>query len=194
MKMPFDGLSLVDYAINSTLTILNIALKKEDKSGLITFSDTIGTTIRAEKHSGQLRNILEGLYNEKERFTEANYELLYMHVRNYIKVRSLIFLYTNFESFYAIQRAVSILRKINKLHLLVVVFFENAEILDYSKSNAQNLEEIYLTTIAQKFVVEKKLIKQELNKYGIQTIITTPQELSMNTINKYLELKARGMI
>ncbi len=131
---------------------------------------------------------------KKERFLEANYELLYLHIRNHIRVRSLLFLFTNFESFYAIERAVNILRKINKLHLLVVIFFENAEITNYAKQDADTLEEVYLTTIARKFAVEKNLIRHELTKYGIQTIISTPEELSINTINKYLEVKARGMV
>lgn len=194
MKMPFNNLSLMDYAINSTLTISNIALKKEDRVGLISFSDKIGTTLGPDKHNVQLRKIMEALYNEKERFNEANYELLYLHIRNYIKVRSLIFLFTNFESLYAIERAVSILRKLNKLHLLVVIFFENEEITAYAKTDAPDLEGIYLKTIAEKFAVEKNLIRQELIKYGIQTIISKPEDLSINTINKYLELKSRGLI
>lgn len=194
MKMPFNGLSLMDYAINSSLVISNIAMRKEDKAGIITFSDKIGTTLQPEKHRRQLQKILEVLYNEKERFNEANYELLYLHIRNAIKVRSLIFLYTNFESFYAIERVVNILRKMNKLHLLVVIFFENDEIVQYARSESSKLEDVYLTTIAQKFAVEKNLIRQELIKYGIQTIISTPAELSVNTTNKYLELKARGLI
>lgn len=194
MKMPFNNLSLLDYSINSTLTISNIALKKEDRVGLITFSDKIGVTIPPERHHIQLRKILDALYNEKEKFNEANFELLYLHVRNTIKVRSLIFLYTNFESIFSIERAVNILRKINKLHLLVVIFFENSEISNFADHDAVNLEDIYQTTVAEKFVVEKNLIRRELTKYGIQTIISTPEELSINTINKYLELKARGLI
>ncbi|MFZ1633582.1 MAG: DUF58 domain-containing protein, partial [Chitinophagales bacterium] len=194
MKMPFKNLSLLDYAINTTLTISNIALKKEDKVGLMTFSDRIGSTLAPDKHNAQLRKLLDTLYNEKERFTEANYELLYLKIRNFVRVRSLIFLFTNFESLYAIERAVSILRKLNKLHLLVVIFFENSEITSYAKSDAGNLEEVYLTTVAQKFSVEKNLIRQELTKYGIQTIISKPEDLSINTINKYLEIKSRGLI
>lgn len=31
MKMPFEGLTLLDYAINSTLAFSNIALKKKIK-------------------------------------------------------------------------------------------------------------------------------------------------------------------
>ena len=39
MQVQFDGLSMLDYAINSTLVFSNIALRKGDKTGLITFSD-----------------------------------------------------------------------------------------------------------------------------------------------------------
>ncbi|MFV0215428.1 DUF58 domain-containing protein [Empedobacter falsenii] len=37
MRMPFDGLKLVDYSINSSLVIANISLQKNEKAGLITF-------------------------------------------------------------------------------------------------------------------------------------------------------------
>ena len=101
--------------------------------------------------------------------------------------------YTNFESYYAIERALSVLRKLNKLHLLVVVFFENEEINRYGDRDAGNTESVYLTTFAKRFTLEKQLIMQELNKYGIQTIITSPSDLTIHTINKYLELKSRGL-
>ncbi len=194
MHMPFEGMSLCDYAINSSLAIANIALHKHDKAGLITFSDKIGTTIRAERTPAQLRKILNALYNEKERNLEANYELLYRSSRNIIKGRSLVFLFTNFESMYALERMLPILRKMNSLHLLVVVFFENTEITEFSTTKSEDLEGIYYQTVAQQYVAEKQQIVQKLRQHKIQTILTQPQDLSLNTINKYLELKARGMI
>ncbi len=115
-------------------------------------------------------------------------------IRKVVRVRSLLFLYTNFESYYALERVLPVLRRLNKLHLLVVVFFENEEIRDFGQQAAANSEEIFLTTFAAKFTLDKKQIMQELTKYGIQTIVTTPRELTINTINKYLELKSRGLI
>ena len=194
MKMPFDKLSLLDYAINTSLVLLNVALKKYDKAGLITFSDKLGSLVKAERNSTQINKILQALYREKERPLEANYELLYLASRRIIKGRSLIFLFTNFESTFAAERALPILRKINNLHLLVVVFFENTEVIRYSEKEARNVEEIYYQTIAQKFVSEKQQIVNKLKQFGIQTILTTPEDLSINTINKYLELKSRGLI
>lgn len=194
MRLPFDGLTLLDHSINASLVISNIALQKQDKAGLLTFAEKIDSTVKAERSRAQLKALMEALYKQKESMLEANYEMLYFAVRNFIKGRSLLFLYSNFESYYAMERVLPILRKINNLHLLVVVFFENSEVSDYSLTDCKTVEDIYFRTIAQKFVSEKRQIVNELKQYGIQAILTRPEDLSMNTVNKYLELKSRGMI
>ncbi len=194
MKMPFEGLSLMDYAINTSLVISNIVLQKHDRAGLITFSDKIGTTLKADRHAYQLNKILNALYKEQERSLEANYELLYHSARKLIKGRSLLLLFTNFESSYALERVLPILRRINNLHLLVVIFFENTEIKDFTEEEVKTTEDIYLQTIARQFVAEKEQMVHKLRQYGIQAILSRPSQLSVNTINKYLELKSRGLI
>ncbi len=194
MHMPFEGLSLMDYAINTSLVISNIALQKYDRAGLITFSDKIGATIKADNQPTQLNKILQALYKEKERLLESNYELLFQAVRKLLNRRSLILLYTNFESMYALERVLPLLRRINTIHLLVVIFFENTEIRQFAYQPVHTLEDIYKQTIAQKFLAEKSQMVQTLNQYGIQAVLTAPEDLSINTINKYLELKAKGLI
>lgn len=195
MRLPFEGLSLMDYAVNTSLAVLNIVLKKYDRAGLITFSDKMGATLKADNKATQLSKIMLTLYNEVERPMEANYELLYHASRKLITGgRSLILLFTNFESSYALDRVLPILRRISKNHLLVVIFFENTEIRDFVNKDVSTLEGIYHHTVAQKFLAEKSAMVQKLRQFGIQAVLTEPQSLSMNTINKYLELKARGLI
>ncbi len=194
MHMPFNGLSLLDYSINTSLVLANIALKKYDKTGLISFSHKIGTTLPADRSELQLKKILNALYREKPQPFEANYDLLYRAVKNVIHGRSLVFLYLNFESAYAMERALLVLQKINHLHLLVIMIFENTELEEYSKTKPEFVSDIYAQTIAQKLLNDKKQIVAKLRKYGIQTILSKPEDLSINTVNKYLELKARGMI
>lgn len=194
MHMPFDGLSLLDYAVNSSLVISNIVLQKQDKAGLITFSDKIGTALKAERSKQQLKHIIETLYNEQERPVEANYELMYMAMRNFVKGRSLVFLFTNFESQYALQRVLPQLRKINKQHLLVVVFFENTEISEFASKPAESIEDIYSQVTAEEYAYNKMQLTQQLKQFGIMSILTKPEHLTVATINKYLELKSRGLI
>ena len=194
MQMPFNQLSLLDYAINSTLVMSNTAMLKGDRAGLMTFSDKLGTRLQSNNGAGQMSRILELLYRQKTGFKEANFELLYYGIRQQIKGRSLILLYTNFESVYALERALPVLRKINAMHLLVVVFFENSEIEKVNNLECKTVRDVYFKTLAQKFLMEKNLIVRELAKYGIQSILTKPEDLTVNSINKYLELKSRGMI
>jgi uncharacterized protein (DUF58 family) len=194
MQMPFNGLSLLDYAINASLVISNIAIKKSDKAGLITFQHKIGSTVPAGKQSKQMRQILEVLYNQKTAYRESDFSSLHAHIRRKITQRSLLLLFTNFESIYALHRQLPYLISLSNQHLLVVIFFENTEMQSLLNAPAASLKEIYHKAVAEKFSYDKKLIVKELTKHGIQTILTTPENLTVNTINKYLELKARGMI
>ncbi|HET9502844.1 MAG TPA: DUF58 domain-containing protein [Hymenobacter sp.] len=194
MRMPFAGLSLLDYAINATLVLSNIALIKHDKAGLITFSNKPGNTIAAERRPGHLRTILEVLYRQKTQYLETDYELLYATVRAKVKQRSLLILFTNFETLQGMERQLPYLRGLSKSHLLLVVFFENTELRTYLDAPAATTADVYNQTIAEKFQQEKRQIVLELQRYGIQALLTPPQLLTVNTINKYLEFKARGLI
>lgn len=194
MKMPFEELSLLDYAINASLVISNIALLKQDRAGLLTFSNKTQSVLLAERRNTQLHKIMELLYNQKTAYLESDFERLYIQVKRKIPHRSLLLLYTNFESLSALQRQLIYLRRLAKDHLLVVIFFENTELVDFANKRAETTEEVYNKVIAEKFVFEKKIIVKELEKHGIHCILTNPQKLSINTINKYMELKARGLI
>ena len=194
MRLPFNGLSLMDYAINTTLVISNIALKKHDKAGLVTFGEKVGSIIKADNRANQLKRMIETLYRVEESDLEANYQLLYTICQRLIKHRSLIILYTNFESDHSLNRIIPLLRRINRLHLLLVIFFENTEMSSYSKEESDDVLDIYSRTMAGKFQLDKKTMIKRLNQYGIQTLLTQPEELSMNTVNKYLEFKSRGLI
>ena len=194
MKMPFEGMSLLDYAINASLVLSNVALLKEDKAGLITVGEKIGSVIPADRRPTQINKILEVLYKEKTRYLEMNMEAMYANVRSVIKQRSLVVFFTNYESMNALQRQLPFLRRIAQFHLLLVVFFENTELKKISEEPAGDVEGIYIKTIAEKFAYDKKLIVKELAKYNIQSILSTPQNLTVNTINRYLELKARQKI
>jgi len=194
MKMPFEGMTLLDYAINAALIVLRVALIKQDRAGLVTFSDTIGQVLPADRRAGQMSNILEALYDQKTEFGESDYEKLFALVRTRITQRSLIVLFTNFESMTGLQRQLPYIRSIAKNHLVLVVVFENTELRQITASAVEDIESLYIRTIAEKFAHEKQLMVKELQQHGIFTILTAPERLTIDTVNKYLELKARQAI
>ena len=194
MQMPFAGLSLLDYAINATLVLSNVILKKQDKAGVLAFSKKIENRVVAEKRASQMQKILDSLYHIKTDFFESDFGRLYTDIKININHRSLIMLYTNFETLDALQRQLPYLKAIAKNHLLVVVFFNNTELNQLINQKAINIQDIYDKVIAEKFSFEKRLIVNELKKHGIFSLLTQPENLTLDTINKYLEIKARGIL
>lgn len=194
MKMPFDGLQLLEYAINTSLVVSNISLLKEDKAGLITFSSNKTTIVKPEKRRTHIRKIQEALYKLDASFQESDFERLVINLRQHLNQRSLILLYTNFETLAAMERQLPYLQRIAKDHLLVTIFFENTELSKLINAEASTISEVYTKAVAEKFYYEKKQIVKVLNQRGIHTILTPPKDLSVQAINKYLELKAKGSI
>ena len=194
MKTPFEGLTYMEHAINSGLALSNIILKKGDLAGLITYSKERPQLIKADRSPRQLNLILNALYNASEQHGDADYEKLYMVVRNQLKQRSLLLMFTNFESVYSMERSLPIFKKLQKLHQLVIVFFENTEVSTFAQTQAQDTIQIYENTIARKYAFEKKQIFQQLQQHGIHAIYAHPAHLSIQVINKYLELKSRNAI
>lgn len=194
MKMPFNNLTLLDYAINSSLVLCNVCLQRQDKFGLITFSHKPGTVLPAQRNPIQLNHVLEALYRQETDFLESDFEKLYLQVRTYVKHRSLLMLFTQFESMGGMKRQLPYLKQLAKHHLLMVVFFENTELTELARQPVHDLEGIYQKTIAEKFVYEKKLIVRELQQNGIFTVLSAPDKLTIHTVNKYLELKSKQAI
>jgi len=194
MLMPFKGLSLLDYAINATLALSNVILTREDRAGLLTFADKIGTVLPADAKPDQLRRIMETLYRQKDQQMESDYDLLYYASRKLLGGRSLMILFTNFESNYALDRVLPALRRIARAHQLVVILFENTEIAELLDTPTWEVEDVYLKSTARNFLQQRELMAARLRQNGIKVVLTRPEDLSGAVINQYLELKRRGLV
>ena len=77
---------------------------------------------------------------------------------------------------------------------MVVVLFKNEELEQFATLSPKNQRQFYQAMISSKMLIEKEKMAKQLNAMGIQTILTKPEELSTAVINKYLTLKAKGLL
>ncbi len=194
MKMPFDGLTLLDYAINASLVLGHVAWIRQDKPGLIGFAEKVMFTVPASRKGNQLLQFQEALYHAATNFEEPAFDKLLHHMQLVQRQRSLLLMFTNFESLSALKRQLRYLKKLASGHLLVLIFFENTELTALLSKEATQTLDVYEQAIAGKFELEKRQIAVELQRHGIITLYTPPSELTINTLNKYLEVKTRGML
>jgi uncharacterized protein (DUF58 family) len=160
--------------------------KKED--------DKVNDIVAADRKNNQLHHILETLYKQQTDFKESDYEAVWVTIHKRITQRSLILFFTNFETYSSLERQLPFLKKIAQNHLVCVIFFQNTLLEELHESMPDDIEGIYIKTIADQFAYEKRQIVKVLRQHGILSILTTPQHLNVDVINKYLEMKARQMV
>ena len=200
MQQAFQGMTLLDYSINASLVLSYVAMYKEDRAGLATFSSDFDTFVPASRRPGHMQMLLETLYAQQTEFGETDYSALVANLNKHVTKRSLVVLYTNFTGLVSMQRQLPYLQQLNQRHRLLVVFFEDEELKEYlahnlSTANRQpSTEEYYRHVMADRFVYEQRLIVSTLRQHGILSLLTTPQNLSVDVINRYLEMKSRQQI
>jgi uncharacterized protein (DUF58 family) len=194
MKMPFGGLTLLDRAINAALVLSDIALKKDDKVGVITYSNAVHNALPPARERGWMHRVMELLYAQRTDFAETDIEALFLRVKHMVAQRSLLVLYTNFESLSAMRRQLPFLQLLARTHLVAVVIFRNTELDQLLSPPDRNTMDVYVKAITRKFIREKEQVAKELESHGVLTILTAPEELSVSVMNKYLEIKARRML
>jgi len=194
MQYAFKGMTLLDYSINAALVLSFVAIHREDKAGLITFSENFETFVPASKQAGQMQVILESLYRQQTTFGESDYSSLYVHLNKYINKRSLLLIYTNFDNIIGMERQLNYMQQLARQHVVLAIFFENEELKNFAVKKPQSSEDYFQQVIAEKFIYEKQYVTTVLRQHGVYSLLTTPDKLSVDVINKYLEMKARHLL
>lgn len=194
MKMPFGGMTLLDYSINASLVLSSVAIRKGDRAGLVTFQHKPEAFIPAQKRNLQINYLLETLYNQKTQFNEPDFATLYWYLMQKVKQRSLLLMYTNFESIYTLERQLPYLKLINKHHLLLLIVFKNTELDKVIEEPVQSTIDVYNKSIAHQISDEKSSIQKVLLQNGILSLYTSPENLNVDVVNKYIEIKTKRLL
>lgn len=190
MQQAFEGMTLLDYAINASLALSYVAMRKEDRAGLITFNDNLETFVAADRRPGHINKLMETLYAEQTNFEETDFSALSVGIGRHISKHSLLILFTNFMGLVSLQRQLPFLLQIARRHRLLVVFFDDVELQQFVASPAETDEQRCQHEVAEKFVTEKQLVSATLRQYGILSLLTSPLELTVDVINRYLAVRA----
>ena len=194
MQQAFRGMTLLDYSINAALALSYVAVRKDDRAGLVTFADHADTFLMASRHSGHLQRMQEALYHEETDFGETDFAALCVSVNQHLQRTSLLILYTNFFGIVSLRRQLPFLQQLSRRHRLLVVFFEDVELADFAVSPPADEEERSQREMAAKFIREQQQIVATLRQAGIYALLTAPDRLSVDVVNKYLEMKSQGLL
>jgi hypothetical protein len=77
--------------------------------------------------------------------------------------------------------------------MLVVICFVNSELTERAEAEPDSADEVYRQTVAMQMIQEKQTIIAEMSRYGIQSLLARPEQITIKTLNRYLSLKEKGL-
>lgn len=194
MQHTFNGLSLFDHSLNSALRLAYLSIRHADNAGLLTFEKEVETFIPAARGSNQLHKMVDGLFAEVSEFRQSDYFNLYQFCKQKLQKRSLLIVYTTFDSLTSLRRQLPYLKKLSAMHVVLVTFFVDKDVETLAQTPASEPIDYVTQMVAHKFSFEQKMVVNELRRHGIYSLLTAPEQLNTNVLNHYLELKSRRII
>jgi uncharacterized protein (DUF58 family) len=194
MSSAFNHITLLEYAINAALILSDISLFRDDRAGLISYGHKDIKVTPAKRQHGQMARILDHLYNIDTDFLEADFSRLYSLLLRQIRQRAALFLFTHFETVSAARRKLKWFYNLGRKHLLVLILFRNRDLQNLAAAEGRQIDDLYAAVLAQNMLEVQQKLRYELQQNGVFTLYSNPESLTADTINKYLEIKAKRLI
>lgn len=191
MSFSVRGYKKLDVAINTALLLSDIVNQNGDKSGLMLFNAEVENMIMPGKGHNHRNSLMEALYNIEHTKDTSNYEEAFYHLKSKERRRSLIFLFTDFETIEEAEDMLRVLSVLSRNNIVVVILIKDEKLEKLTSMAAEDEHNIFSKGVALEMLKERKMIIQKLNSKGIMCIECRVEELAMNAINKYLYIKNR---
>lgn len=189
MEQTWEEISFLDHAINAAVMIAYVALARQDRVGIATFEAKSGPWLPPQNRPAQVQRILEHLYKLEPTEGIADFERLYATVRQKIPQRSTLILFTHFTHQTHLDRQLPALTRLAAHHQVLVVCFEPMEIHSLLRETPGNAHGLRMQTLARKRLQAHQALIHTLRHRGIPALSCKPDDLRLQTLNRYLRLR-----
>jgi len=184
MSYSVKGYKKLDYAINASLVLSDIINSRGDQSGLLVFDREVRKMIMPGKGQAHRNNLMESLYHIQETRDTSNYELAINTLCEKQKRRSLVFIFTDFETLEEGQELTSHIGRLKRRHFPILVFMKNEGLIKLSED-----EDTYVQDVANAFIAERTELYRQLNALSVANVETEAEKFSVTAVNQYLALR-----
>lgn len=183
-----------DYAVTAALSVASVAALANDKIGLVAFAGGI-LHAQAPRQSGRSSAALAAaIHGIEPRFEESDYESAFAYLRAKVHKRSLIVFFTDMVDPVSHAAVLAQIGTLARRHLVVCAFMNDAAIEDRLDAEPQSAGDAYETAVALELRDERRSAAAVLSRLGVQTIDVPARQLTNALIDRYLQIKQRGLL
>jgi len=188
------GMSKADYAINASVLLAHVAALSDDRVGLFCFAGSPITYVPPGKGTLQASALMEALYALQPRAEESSYYENLAFISHKQSKRSLVFLFTDLVDSESSRLLIQSISLLVRKHLVVCVALADYELPSIVDSPPRKSADLYTQTVAAGIIRERKYALAELSSLGVVTVDATPADLTVASVNKYLQLKREARL
>lgn len=190
MNSEINFIKKLDYAINSSFLLADIAIKKGDNTGLLVFDSSVRRFVKTGKGMGHFELIADNLYNIEENLVSADYKGALVYLNEHHKRRSLLCIFTElFNADEALSLAAA-LKNIARRHIPLVITIKDMRLYDIASGSIKDTSDVFLKSASLKLIEEREKIRRIFSDSGIAALDVPPDKLSVEVVNKYLAMKS----
>jgi uncharacterized protein (DUF58 family) len=179
----------LDYAINASVHLAQVALHKGDLVGYAIFNDEMRAFAEPKKGQAQMSHLVRNLTSLQATRLESDYASVFHHVLRSCSRRTLIVCFTDLGDTASANSLLQAALPLMPRHLPVIVTVSNSEILGVTKKVPENEFEVYRHVAAMEIWNDYQRTLRGLRSHGVATVSVPAQELSTAAINEYLRIK-----
>jgi uncharacterized protein (DUF58 family) len=182
----------LDHALSSALLLADVAIAHGDRVGLLVFADTVQQFLPPRRQT--LAGIADALASVRGRMAESNYPLAFSHLSRSVRRRSLVALFTDVIDQSASAALLAEITRSSERHLVLAVALRNPELAARADRPATTELAAYRRAAAEEMLRAREAALARLRRRGTLISDSEPAQVVTDVLNRYLDVKYRGLL
>jgi uncharacterized protein (DUF58 family) len=186
--------TVLDSTVTAALTLAQVALASGDRVGLLAYGRRLQHRVAPGRGAGHLRGLVEALATVRADGVEADHGAAAAAVLAAQKRRSLIVWLTDVAETAGIPDVIEHALRMAPAHVVLFAVLRQPEVTALASASPASASEMYRVMSAQETLERRDALLHGLRQRGTLVVETSPEELSGGLVDRYLEVKERGLL
>ena len=182
----------LDYALTAALLLADVAGVHGDLVGLLVFADRVQQYVPPSRNS--LSRLADALGEVHARLVEPNYPAAFTYLGRQLRRRSLLVMFTDVIDAQASSALVAHLGRAASRHLPIAVAMRNPDLEATAALPAAGEADVYRRAAAEELLQARATALAGMQRAGVLVADTRPTDAVPAAVNRYLDVKRRGLL
>lgn len=184
----------LDSAVHAALALMSAAARAGDNAGLLVFGRKVKSFLPPGRGREHMDAALEALYSVEPEMIEPSYSRAFEFIVANSKRRSLVVLLTDLVDEEGSKELLASLRLLRPRHLPLVVTIADRDLKAVVSSSPENVRDLFTQSVAEEIIHLREAALRRVESQGGLALDVTAAALAPSLLEKYLQVKERGLL